>query len=147
MWKYAIDNITGQEYENYGADEWRKPEIEKDEEFLISEHGRVINNVCYRSHWLGIIKQKYEQYYLIVKHGGGQEKIYLNYKGKYIVKILEKLTSDERYLMMYEMLDIKNRAEQIKCEEVSKKYETAFIEGRLKKRKHRNSNFISVYIK
>lgn len=131
--------------ENYGADPWRTPKLEADDTVIYSECGRVIDNICYRSHWLMIVKGKYGPYYLVVKHGGGQERIAIDYTEK-AVKALANLESEQRYLLMYTMLSMSTEAYRRGIKDGEEKYRKAFVDGKLKKRKLPKQNAVKTWI-
>ena len=88
------------ENENWGSEAWRKPAQEENDNELFSEHGRVLNNVCFRSYWLVLVKPEFGIETLLVKHGGGEERIPLH-SFRYIRPILDKLSSDDRYMTLF----------------------------------------------
>ena len=58
---------------NWGAEPERMPSVRADEVVMCSEHGRVIGNTCYRSHWFIMVKPEFGRYILRVKHGAGEQ--------------------------------------------------------------------------
>jgi hypothetical protein len=120
---------------NWGAEPLRRPTIGELDTLVISEHGRVINNTDYRSHWFCIVSEKYGGYALLVKHGGGEERIALGYgyKMKPIIDGMEKLDGDTRYLIMHQLYDVHRDARLAE----SGKYQRAFASGQLKKERVR----------
>ena len=69
---------------NYGRDAWRQPETAEGEETLFHEPGRLLPSVhdgvrptdC-RSHSFKIVNPNFGDYALIVRHGGGTERVTL----------------------------------------------------------------------
>lgn len=139
--------------ENWGAEPWRAPTLGKDDVALFSEHGRVIHPkagrtaVDFRSHWLILVKNIIF-YALLVKHGGGEERIVINGFAieNGLVPTLESADSDTRYLLLYALYSTHQKATRLSAEKTASLYRKAFAEGRLKKRKQRNSETVKVWI-
>ena len=74
--------------QGYETEPWRAPAVQADETLLYCEHGRILhrtgpNGVDYRSHWFRIVKQTDGgKFLLLVKHGGGEERIELGLSGQ-----------------------------------------------------------------
>lgn len=116
---------------NYGAEKWRAPEIENEMSIKFDECGRVLNGVTYQSFYIIVAEWK-GFYYLFVKHGAGQERFNLD---KRIIPALELLDSDNRYLVLFNLYKIAGEYKAVGERETSDKYRTAFVTGRLRKRK------------
>ena len=93
--------------ENYGSEPWREPKPEEGDTVIFSEFGRVLDKTDCRSHWFMMVKVRIGGYNLLVKHGGGQERIELGYLHSYhrtgetsrIIRAMEDMDTDARYLM------------------------------------------------
>lgn len=129
--------------ENYGAEAWRAPEIQKGDKIVFSECGRLLPSVggragdmiCYRSHYFRVVRGQYGGFRLLVKHGGGQEEIPLGGEYRGLIPVLATLDSDSRYIALYALYDV-NKEATYKAERATKEeYMTAFLEGRMKSRK------------
>src|SRR3990167_982040 len=131
--------------ENWGAEAWRAPATEDGDTILFSEHGRVLGNVCYRSHYFRVVRGKYGSISLLVKHGGGQECLTDYLLGK-ILPALALLDSDNRYLTMYAIHQAYKKGNQAGIESTSNKYVSAFVEGRLRKRRLPKQHRVKVWI-
>jgi|WetSurMetagenome_2_1015567.scaffolds.fasta_scaffold89234_3 hypothetical protein len=134
--------------ENYGADPWREPKADEDDTVIFSEHGRVLDKTDYRSHWLMLVSDPYS-ITLLVKHGGGQERICLGYKSIYwkqMVKSLEPMDRDGRYLMLYALYALHTDTRRRASEMATAAMKLAFVEGRLKKRKVRGQSAYKVTV-
>lgn len=124
----------------WGAETWHKPTLGESETEIYSEHGRVLLdeklnlNVCYRSHWFVVTKARFGGYHLLVKHGGGQERLNLG-SHALVIDQWSLMSSDARFLMFWAMFDIKHEAESQMYHKTSNDYAIAFIDGRLKKRR------------
>ena len=127
--------------ENYGSEPWREPKPEEGDTVIFSEFGRVLDKTDCRSHWFMMVKMQYGGYALLVKHGGGQERFNLGhlhfYRGDYsrIIRAMEAMDTDARYLMLYTFYDIQKDARRYERDKVTAELTSAFVEGRLKKRK------------
>ncbi len=134
---------------NWGAEAWREPSIPADAEPVFSECGRVIGNVTYRSHWFRVTREAYQgAYRLYVKHGAGEESFSLGYSStaKTTVDALAGMGSDARYLALHLLYRVHTEARYAQRDETAKLYMTAFVEGRLKKRKVRGQGAYRVEI-
>ena len=129
----------------YETEAWRAPTPKDDEDVIFSEHGRIINNVCHRSFWFMLVKGKYHVA-LLVKHGGGQERIDLHHYHDENLRALSVLSSDDRFMVFSTMLAIKHDAEREAEDSTSARYRQAFAENRLHKRKNRGSNTVKIWI-
>lgn len=130
---------------NWGAEPARAPSLAEGDNLIYSEHGRVLDNVCYRSHWLCLVRAQFGGYYLLVKHGGGQERFQIAYS-KRMVQALENIDSDSRYFLLHSMLKINHDAARNASEATSARYRAAFVNGTLRKRKQRGGNAFKVWI-
>jgi hypothetical protein len=129
----------------YETVEGRKPTIGLEDKELFSEHGRILDNVCYRSHWFVLVKAEYGGFFLLVKHGAGEERISLGFSKKYQT-MMQQMDSDTRYYMMHALMQAWHDGEKKGRNEATAVYRTAFAEGRLKKRKLPNQSKIKVWI-
>ena len=129
--------------ENYGSEPWREPKPEEGDTVIFSEFGRVLDKTDCRSHWFMMVKVRIGGYNLLVKHGGGQERIELGYLHSYhrtgetsrIIRAMEDMDTDARYLMLYTFFDVAKDARRRERDKVTAELTSAFVEGRLKKRK------------
>ena len=89
-----------------------------------------------RSHWFRVVRQGAGgRYFLLVQHGGGDQRVSLGYNYRNYAAMFDPLTPDARFWLMWQMLEIYNEARMEAAKETAHKYEQAFVEGRLKKRK------------
>lgn len=148
-----MDNET--EERNYGAEPWRAPTLKEDDALLFSECGRVVKahtyghddcGIDYRSHYFRIVRARYGGCFLLVKHGGGEERFQLDYSKARIGQFFEPLDSTQRYLLMHLFYNVHSQAKQATREKTAHEYKTAFANGKLKKRKQRGSSTIKVWI-
>ena len=135
------------EPENYGAEPWREPKPEESDTVIFTECGRVLDKTCYRAYWLMLVKCQYGGHALLVKHGGGEERINLFSAGRYrIPESLSLLDSDARYLLLFQLYRIHTEARRSAEEKARAEMKQAFVEGRLKKRKVKGQNAYKVQI-
>ena len=127
--------------DNYGSESWREPAPDEGDTVIFSEFGRSLDNTNYKSHWFMLVSQRFGGYALLVKHGGGQERINLGYlcffhKGHpRIIDTMKVMDTDDRYLMLHTFYDIHTDSRRAERDKVTAELKTAFVEGRLKKRK------------
>ena|SRR5687768_8755352 len=84
---------------NWGAEEWRAPELSDGDILIFSECGRIINRTDYRSHYYRVV-QRFSFYRLLVKHGGGTESFELGLTRHFPAESFATLPADDRYLLL-----------------------------------------------
>lgn len=93
----------------------RAPALQEEDTLIYDEHGRIVywtdekkpgEGVDCRSHWFRIVRQG-SLYYLLVRHGGGDERIRLSSWGNFRA-MFDPLSSDARYSLMHQMLSIQH---------------------------------------
>jgi hypothetical protein len=136
---------------NWGAEVWRAPDMEEGDTLLFDECGRVLNhgdrcNVDCRSHWFRLVRARFGGCYLLVKHGGGQERINLSYAKPAMLEGIGNMTSDQRYLLLHTMLGLAHQAGDEATRATANKYRSAFVDGRLKKRKRPGQDSYKVWM-
>lgn len=100
----------------------------------------------YRAFYFRIVQDEFKSgRSLLVKHGGGQERISLGFY-THAVAGFEQLTSDARYHMMHLLYRVHEDAVRMATDQTVMRYNTAFAEGRLKKRKVTGQNMVKVWI-
>lgn len=135
---------------SYKEREWRAPPVNPDEELIFDEPGRVLgrdsdgyNGTDYRSHYFIVVKPKYGQHRLRVRHGGGVIELSLGYRQQ-VVDALGVLDSDARYLLLFEIMKIRDTATSVASGVTAAHWRDAFASGRLRKRKQRDG--VTVWI-
>jgi len=87
---------------NETTDNWKFPTVRFNDTIIFEEPGRVIGNVCYRAFYFRLVEKRFGCMFLLVKHGGGEESICLDFlHDDKEISALKKLTSTERYLMFF----------------------------------------------
>jgi len=142
--------------DNWGAEEWRAPDLAEGDTLLYSECGRIVkagtyghgrNGIDYRSHYFRVVAGA-NGYgcWLLVKHGGGQERIKLDYSAQRACQFFEPLDSTQRYLLMHMLHSVHRESEKQAQDETARYYKAAFVRGTLKKRKQCGSDAVKVWI-
>lgn len=135
---------------NYGAETWRAPTIKNGEVVRLDEPGRVYQftnyAVTYQSYYLRVVGLEFGGMELRVRHGAGEERYRLGTLDKRAVEALNKLDSDDRYSVLFTMYDAIKKAVSNAAADTSKEYRTAFVQGRLKKRKGRGQDSVKVWV-
>jgi hypothetical protein len=104
-----------------------------------------VNNTDFKSHWLCLVKPKYGPYTLLVKHGAGEERIPLVYIHVATgLLALSTLDADQRYLVLYTILRAHTDAQREATQATANKYQVAFLEGRLKRRRRNHRYHVEI---
>ena len=140
--------------ENWGAEAWRQPVPAKGDTVLFSEHGRIMpgsgdgsiagRGVDCRSHSFKVVRARFGGTYLLVRHGGGDERIEISYDHKRVMLMFEPLDSDARYWLMHTLLSLYHDTKRAAEQETGQKYAQAFAEGRLKKRRKAGRAWVEI---
>ncbi len=132
---------------NWGAEPWREPKMQDTDVLKRSECGRIVFNIDYRSHWFVLVKGQFGGHALLVKHGGGEERIQMPMcNDGQLARIIASLNSDDAYLLMHHLFDIHKDARRAGESATATEYRHAFVDGRLKKRKHPAKGVVKVWI-
>jgi len=134
-------SVTDPANSSYKNREWRSPTVDADETVIFDEPGRIlpgdgktIRAVNCLSHYFLVTKPKFGQYRLKVKHAGGEEGFEVGYDDR-LIRSLGQLDSDSRYDLLQSLLNAYHHGQTEARIATTRKYEKAFTEGRLKKRK------------
>lgn len=139
---------------DWGAEAWRAPEIAEGDRIIFSEHGRILkpldgdrHGVDYRSHYFVLVKAQYGGFALLVRHGGGQERLPIGYgSGGYLLQGFALMDSDTRYFMLHNLYRVASDAASLSAKETAQRFKEAHAEGRLKKTKIRNRDAFKIWI-
>lgn len=129
--------------ENWGAETLRQPVAAEGDTVLFAEHGRILDKIDHRSHSFKVVKAQYGGTYLLVRHGGGDERMQIDYSNR-IAKCFEPLDSDTRYYLLRRMYESLSDAKRGAASETATKYAQAFAEGRLKKRRRNHRVYVEI---
>jgi hypothetical protein len=134
---------------SYGI-EGRAPALLPGDKLLFDECGRCSPVVCgkenridHHSHHFRVVRAEYGGLYLLVRHGGGDERVSLRYAYE-LEGIFAGLDSDTRYYLLRQVYEIQKDAARIAREETANKYAKAFNEGRLKKRRRNGRRYVEI---
>lgn len=138
----APDNYSYKERDS------RAPSVESGEVIMFDEPGRVLgrtepnkpgsggNAVDCRSHYFRVTKPEYGPYTLRVRHGAGEEKCSLKHNPR-IIDALQAMDSDDRYRLLFTIMDVKKDAEIQTRNLCNDNWRKAAAEKRIKTRKVR----------
>lgn len=129
---------------------WREPQEIPGETVFFNEHGRSLQTgrymVNYRSWYFKVVGSEYSNLCLLVKHGGGQERMQIYAAKEEWLAMLGALDSDTRFRILFTLYKSIHEAAASAQIQESIKYETAFVNGKLHKRKQRGTNNYKVWI-
>lgn len=133
----------------------RAPALLEGDQIMYDEPGRIIYRTAekkpgdgtdYRSHWYRLIKPRFGPWTLLVRHGGGDERVELGYDYNNFPAIFDPLTPDARYLLMNQLMLTHRAGHDNGRAQTTQRYKEAFVEGRLRKRKYPKLNAYKVWI-
>lgn len=130
---------------------WHMPTVNDGETVIFAEPGRVWDlkadggsyDVCYRSHDFIVVNVGHNRYRARVSHGGGEETWTIHDS---LVVAMHAMSSDQRYFTLYALLDAIHDAQKATRAKIEGQYRSAFVNGRLRKRKQRGANSYKVWI-
>jgi hypothetical protein len=133
--------------ENHGMRDYAQPIAKDGETILLQEPGRVIgefrgkppsfgSGTCLRAFCFALIDRGHRSYVLRVRHGGGVEDV--NLQSEFPL-ILMPLDSDARFLLMFQIHKAESKARRESAEVTASRYQSAFLQGRLKKQRVRGA--------
>lgn len=115
------------------------PDYDANETLLFDEPGRC-GGVDSHAYHFRVTKQRYKRYFLLVRHGGGDERIEIH--GQFPIELLENLDSNQRYWFLqslyYTVKYKMNRVER----EADAKWELAALEKRIKVRRRKSGTVV-----
>ncbi len=138
-------------YLNPAGVPWRAPSLQDGDEILFDECGRCAPQVNgkgqtdYHSYHFRLVRNV-SMYSLLVRHGGGDERIPLGHDHTRIAEILWMLDSDARYLMMHALYGVHRDAKERATAATRREWSQAAVDGRIKKRKKRGQDLVDVWI-
>jgi len=112
---------------------------------MADEPGRCggIDSHC---HHIRLVKGQYGGHAILVRHGGGDERIPLGHRAEAITDAAMALDSNGRYWLLLKLLSVVRDATDRKAEEVNAKWRTAAAEKRIKCQKLRGRDAVKVTI-
>lgn len=129
------------------------PALSEGDKMLFDEPGRckpMVNGTGgtdFHSFHFRLVEAQYDGFALLVRHGGGDERIDLGGDWTRVGPLVALLPdSDARYLMLHALYHTHSHAARHAADRTANDYRVAFAEGRLKKRKARGRNAYDVTI-
>lgn len=129
----------------------RAPDLQPNDKLIYDECGRCRPQVngtgstdCHSHHFR--LVDAFGCTCLLVRHGGGDERINLGGKHRRIVELLEPMDSDRRYLMLHALYSVHREATTTAREAECNRWRQAAAEKRIKTQKVRNQNLVKVWI-
>jgi hypothetical protein len=137
--------------EHWETEAWRRPTIQNGDWMILDEHGRILpdggtHNVDYRSHWFCVVKGKWGGWWLLVKHGGGEERLELTLYNANMINAIDSLPSDDRYRVLHTLYEMYHDGHRQGYATAEQRYRRAFVDGRLRKRKVSGRDAVKVWI-
>lgn len=122
------------------------PALAEGDTLIYDEPGRC-GGIDSHSHHFRLVKMQYGGHALLVRHGGGDERVSLGYSANLmLVGPMEGLDSNARYWLLHGAYSLYRDTKQHVAEQVTARFKSAFVEGRLKKKKVRGRNVCKVWI-
>ena len=121
------------------------PELRDGDELLYDEPGRCGGLDCH-SHHFRLVKSGYGGHDVLVRHGGGDERVSVFNMGKQLISSFAALDSNGRYWMMHALYSTHSHVKQRTADEVRRHWQQAAAEKRIKTRKARGHGTVKVWI-
>jgi hypothetical protein len=121
------------------------PALGERDTLLYDEPGRC-GGLDAHSHHFRVVKSLGGLYSLLVRHGGGDERIVLPVTFRLFLPTIDAMESNARYWLLHSLYSAHSAAEREGTEKTGARYRQAFAEGRLKKRKVRGTNGFKIWI-
>jgi hypothetical protein len=132
--------------------DWRRPSLPDGEVVVFDEPGRVLpdartgGGTCCRSHHFVVSTAATGGMPMLrVRHGGGQRCWPLSWDPR-LIEALAALDSDQRFRMLWTLAAAHEESYRKGAAESAERYEAAFVQGRLRKRKIRGTGRYRVTI-
>lgn len=120
------------------------PALRDGDELLHDEAGRCGGLDCH-SHHFRLVKS-HGSYDVLVRHGGGDERLSLGCVGRLLVPSFDALDSNGRFWLMHTLYSAREDAQRVTAEKVAHEWRTAAVEKRIKTRKLRGRGAVRVWI-
>lgn len=122
------------------------PKLGEHDTLLFDEPGRCGNGVGdSHSHELRLVKQQYGGYALLVRHGGGEERISLGHSNQF-ANMAAAMDSNARYAFLIRFYHIQSDLVRAAVEAEGAKWRTAIIEKRIKKKRRKQGGYPQITI-
>ncbi|MEN6534498.1 MAG: hypothetical protein ABFD89_12595 [Bryobacteraceae bacterium] len=134
--------------------EGRAPVLSEGDTLIYDECGRCApkpqvkgrNSIDFHSHHFRLVKRDYGEICLLVRHGGGDERVKLGYSYTCIPELLEPMDSDGRYLMLHALYAAHYDAARQAREQEAAKWQQAAADKRIKTRRMPKQGYVKVWI-
>lgn len=115
------------------------PALKDGDVVLYDEPGRCggIDSHC---HHLTVVENG-RAFAIMVRHGGGDERLPLGHRGESIVEPLALMDSNTRYWFLLKIMSLTRDLQTAARDETRRTYAQAFVDGRLKKGRPRNGAY------
>jgi len=127
------------------------PALDEGDALLFDECGRCrpqvngTGSIDYHSHHLRLVL-RHGTFYLLAKHGGGQERIDVGGQHTRLAELLAPMDSDRRYLMLYQLYGVHRSAAHNARVTEMQRWKLAAPEKRIRTRKQRGRDQVKVWI-
>lgn len=120
------------------------PALQEDESLLFDEPGRCGGIDSHAYHYR--VAKWHSIYFLLVRHGGGDERLRLHLYGRGLVEALTLMGSNTRYWILNETYQVHSDAKDEATAETSSTWRKAAAEKRIKTRKQPSRGVVKVWI-
>jgi len=120
------------------------PALQDDDELLHDEPGRCVKGLDAHCHHYRVVNH-HGCWYLLVRHGGGDERIRLNALYR-LRDTITALDTDTRYLLLHSLYHAHSDAARDASNKTERRWRQAAAEKRIKTRKYRGSDSVKVWI-
>jgi hypothetical protein len=138
---------------NVGVHPASGPTLLESETLLFDEPGRCRPKIAgkgdidYHSHHFRIVGARHGEFRLLVRHGGGDERIDLGYSARRMADFAAMMPdSDARYLFMHMLYSVSQDAASVARNDENEKWRQAAAEKRIRTRKVRGMGRVKVWI-
>lgn len=121
------------------------PALLEGDTLLHDEPGRCYKGSDSHSYHLILVKEKYAGNALLVRHGGGDERISLGYS-THFAEMCEGMNSEERYKFLIRLYHFHYDARKKSASETDAKWRQAAADKRIKTKKNRGLDSVKVWI-
>jgi hypothetical protein len=121
------------------------PDLLDGDTLLYDEPGRC-GGIDAHSHHFRLVKAASYGHAILVRHGGGDERIHLGCVGSLLVPSLASLDSNGRYWFMHTVYSTLRDGQRSTEDAVALRWRTAAAEKRIKTQKRRGRNAVRVWI-
>lgn len=129
---------------SYSTRQPSPPELLEGEELLCDEPGRCGGLDCHSHHFR--LVRSHHDYLVVVRHGGGDERVSLGTLGRLLCPSFNMLDSNGRYWLMHTIYSTHGDAHRASAERTAYIWQKAVVEKRIRTNKARGSDRVKVWI-